>query len=72
MKEKDNVLVFEGTVLDICRDKFRVRVNEKMIILAVPSGKIRKAGINILVGDNVVVECSVYSPELGRITYRSK
>lgn len=69
---KDDALTFEGIVLDICKDKFRVQVNERQIILAVPSGKLRQSGIKVVVGDVVRVEVSPYDLSLGRIVYRIK
>ncbi len=52
---------------------FRVEVeigDDKHIILATISGKMRKHYIRILPGDNVLVEISPYDLSRGRIVYR--
>ena len=52
---------------------FRVEVEigeDKHIILATISGKMRKHYIRILPGDNVLVEISPYDLSRGRIVYR--
>lgn len=75
----DNIEM-DGIVIEICRGgKFKVRCEiqgpngkQEHIVLAHPSGKIRKFGITIVVGDLVQVEVSPYSLGLGRIVFRKK
>lgn len=65
-------LEFEGEVIESCKGKFRVKVNDGLVVLCTLSGKIRHNEVRILVGDKVKVETSIYSPVQGRITYRIK
>lgn len=52
---------------------FRVRLEEsKQLILAYLGGKMRQHSIEILAGDRVEVEMSVYDLSRGRIVYRHK
>ena len=70
---KEEVLETEGEVLSASRDaKFKVKLNNGVIIDCHVSGKIRKNFINILVGDKVTVVISKYDPTKGRITFRKK
>ena len=66
----------EGEVEEVCRGgHFKVRVrfgDADKVIMAYPSGKMRKFGINIVLGDRVKVEVSPYSLDKGRITFRNK
>lgn len=76
--EKEGIVSFVGTVEDITRDIFRVRVhlNEKsdekgsILVNCTQSGKIRKHQIVIIVGDVVDVEVSTHDFSRGRITFR--
>jgi translation initiation factor IF-1 len=69
---KEGILELEGVVEESIKDKFKVRISDEYVILATLSGKIRLSAIRILPGDKVKVEASVYSPTLGRITFRLK
>lgn len=68
----DNKLEFEGEVVDSCKGKFTVRVNNTFNVMCVLSGKIRMNSVKILVGDRVKIEVSVYDTSQGRIIYRIK
>lgn len=63
---------FEGEVIDSCKGKFMVRVNDSMNVMCVLSGKIRMNSVKILVGDCVKIEVSEYDTSQGRIIYRIK
>jgi len=65
-------LEFEGEVIDSCKGKFTVRVNNTFDVLCTLSGKIRMNSVKILVGDKVKIEVSEYDTSQGRITYRTK
>lgn len=65
-------LELQGIVIDTNKGKFRVQVNDSLIVLCTLSGKIRVKKIKILVGDKVTCEVSEYDTTLGRITYRHK
>ena len=52
---------------------FRVRLDESnQLILAYLGGKMRQHSIEILTGDRVEIEMSVYDLSRGRIVYRHK
>ena len=68
---KDDVIEMEGKVLEIIPGgQFKVELDNKCIVTAHVSGKIRMNYIRILPGDTVTIELSVYDLTRGRITYR--
>lgn len=71
MADRDR-LEFEGTVIDDCKGKFRVRITDTHVVSCTLSGKIRQNSVRILPGDRVKVECSIYDTMQGRIVYRMK
>lgn len=62
----------EGEVVDFCKGKFTVKINNSLSVLATLSGKIRQNEIKILLGDIVRVEVSEYDTSKGRIVTRIK
>ena len=70
---KEEGISVEGTVLEALPNAmFRVELENKHIVLAHVSGKMRMHFIRILPGDKVTVELSPYDLTRGRITYRYK
>ena len=70
---KDDVIEFEGTVIDALPNTlFKVQLPNGHIVTAHISGKLRMNYIRILPGDRVTVEVSVYDLTKWRITWRSK
>ena len=70
---KDGVIEVEGQVVEALPNAmFRVELENKHIVLATISGKMRMNFIRILPGDKVTVELTPYDLEHGRITYRYK
>ena len=70
---KDDVIEFEGTVVEVLPNAtFKVKLPNDMIVTAHISGNLRMNFIKILLGDKVTVEVSIYDPTKGRITWRSK
>ena len=71
---KEEGISVEGTVVEALPNAmFRVELdNNKHVVLAHVSGKMRMHFIRILPGDKVTVELSPYDLSRGRITYRSK
>ena len=70
---KDGVIEVEGQVVEALPNAmFRVELENKHIVLATISGKMRKNYIRILTGDKVTVEMTPYDLSKGRIIFRSR
>lgn len=70
---KEEGISVEGTVTEALPNAmFRVELENKHLVLAHVSGKMRMHFIRILPGDKVTVELSPYDLTRGRITYRYK
>lgn len=70
---KEENIEMQGTVLDtLPNTMFRVELENKHVIIAHISGKMRKNYIRILTGDKVIVELTPYDLSKGRITFRSR
>lgn len=73
MGKKEDIIELEGKVLEALPNAmFKVELENKHVILAHLSGKMRMHFIRILPGDRVTVEISPYDLTKGRITYRHK
>ena len=70
---KADVIEVEGTVLEkLPNAMFKVELENKHVVLAHISGKLRMNFIRILPGDKVTMEMSPYDLTKGRITWRDK
>jgi len=70
---KEDTIDLEGVVIDVLPNTmFRVRLTNDQIVTGHISGKMRKFGIKILLGDTVMVEFSPYDLSRGRIIRRQK
>jgi len=70
---KEEGISVEGTVIEgLPNAMFRGELENKHVVLAHVSGKMRMHFIRILPGDKVTVELSPYDLTRGRITYRYK
>ena len=70
---KQDVIEVEGIVLEsLPNAMFKVELQNKHVILAHVSGKLRMNYIRIVPGDKVKIEMSPYDLTRGRITWRSK
>ena len=70
---KEEPIKVDGKVLETLPNAmFKVELENKHVLLAHISGKMRMHFINILPGDPVTVEISPYDLSRGRITYRYK
>jgi translation initiation factor IF-1 len=70
---KDEPIEVQGKVVDTLPNAmFRVELENKHMVLAHVSGKMRMHFIKILPGDTVTVELSPYDLSRGRIIYRAK
>jgi translation initiation factor IF-1 len=68
---KDEIIEVRGRVLEsLPNGIFKIEIDNKYILTANISGKMRKYFIRILPGDDVLVELSSYNLNLGRIVYR--
>lgn len=73
MKERDSVIDVTGRITKILSGSmYNVQMDNGLEILGHLSGKMRKFGITIALGDKVQVELSPYDLTKGRITYRLK
>lgn len=72
MSKEENIEM-QGAVIDtLPNTMFRVELENKHIITAHISGKMRKNYIRILTGDKVTVELTPYDLTKGRIIFRSR
>ncbi|MBF0532097.1 MAG: translation initiation factor IF-1 [Candidatus Omnitrophica bacterium] len=70
---REDLIEVEGVIKEALPNAlFRVELENKHVVLAHISGKIRMNFIRILPGDKVKVELSPYDLTRGRITYRNK
>jgi translation initiation factor IF-1 len=71
---KEEGIKFDGTVTEVLPNAtFRVVLNDTQHkIIAYLGGKLRQHTINVLLGDRVQVEMSVYDNTKGRIIYRNQ
>ncbi len=70
---KQDVIEVEGIVREsLPNAQFRVELQNKHVILAHLSGKLRVNYIRIVPGDKVTVEMSPFDLTKGRITWRTK
>ena len=70
---KADVIEVEGVVLEkLPSAMFKVELENKHVVLAHISGKLRMNFIRILPGDKVTIELSPYDLDKGRIIWRDK
>ena len=70
---KEEPIKVQGKVIETLPNAmFKVELENKHVVLAHISGKMRMHFIKILPGDTVTVELSPYDLTRGRITYRVK
>ena len=67
---KEQKIEVEGTVIDVTHEIYKVELDNKIIITARVSGKIRMNMIRILAGDRVIVEMSPTDLTHGIIKFR--
>ena len=70
---KEEAIQMEGVVSEtLPNTTFRVELENRHLVTAHISGKMRKNYIRILKGDKVTVELTPYDLSKGRIVYRSR
>ena len=70
---KADVIEIEGVVVEkLPNAMFKVELENKHIVLATISGKLRMNYIRILPGDKVTMEMSPYDLSKGRIIWKDK
>jgi translation initiation factor IF-1 len=71
--KKSDVFEMKGVILEALPNfTFKVELENKQVILARVSGKMRSHLIKVIPGDRVIVEMSPYDLTKGRIIYRNK
>jgi len=71
---KDSYITIKGSVIEVLPgSRYRVEFEEnKHIVLAYLSGKMRQNRIKVVMGDIVDVEVNINDIDKGRISYRHK
>lgn len=70
---KEEAIEVEGTVVKaLSNAQFSIEIQNGHLVMAYPSGKMKKFFIKILPGDKVTVALSPYDLSRGRITFRHK
>ena len=70
---KQSAIEQDGTIVEsLSNAMFRVELQNKHVVLAHISGKLRMNYIRILPGDKVTIELSPYDLDKGRIIWRDK
>jgi translation initiation factor IF-1 len=70
---KEELLELDGVVDEVLPDsKYRVTLENGVVVNAYASGRMRKNHIRIIAGDRVTLELSVYDLSKGRINFRHK
>lgn len=68
---KEEHIELEGIVVEVLPNTmFRVRLTNDQIVIGYISGKMRKFGIKILLGDSVLIQFSPYDLSRGRVVRR--
>jgi translation initiation factor IF-1 len=67
---KEELIEFDGEVLELLPNSFRVKLENGHLIIAHTSGKMRKNRIRILAGDKIKVEMTPYDLTKGRVIHR--
>lgn len=67
---KEQKIEVEGKVIDVTHEVYKIELDNKLIVTARVSGKIRMNMIRILAGDRVTVEMSPTDLTHGIIKYR--
>ena len=68
---KEELIEMNGKVGEVLPDsRYRVSLENGHILVAYPSGRMRKHHLRILAGDRVALELSPYDLSKGRITFR--
>ena len=70
--KKEAGIEVQGMVEESSGSMYRVKIDQGPVVLAYPSGKMKKFRIKIVTGDRVKVELSPYDLSRGRITYRDR
>jgi translation initiation factor IF-1 len=70
---KDDIIVGSGKVMELLPNAlFKIELESGMSMLGHLAGKLRVNNINLILGDVVDIEISIYDPSKCRITYRHK
>jgi translation initiation factor IF-1 len=72
LSEKEAGIEVQGKIEESSGGMYRVRLDQGPVVLAYPSGKMKRFRIRMVTGDRVKVELSPYDLTRGRITYRDR
>lgn len=73
MSTKEAIIETIGEVIQILPNStFKVRLDNKAVILGHMCGKMKQNFISVLIGDKVTIEISKYDLTKGRVTFRHK
>ena len=72
LSEKEAGIEVQGRIEDSSGGMYRVKLDQGPVVLAYPSGKMKRFRIRMVTGDRVKVELSPYDLTRGRITYRDR
>ena len=70
MPKEDAIEVIATVIEPLPNAMFRVELDNKHLVLATISGKMRKRFVRLMVGDRVKMEMSPYDANKARITWR--
>jgi translation initiation factor IF-1 len=69
---KEETIEVQGQVIEVLPNTtFRVRLDNGHVAIGYISGKMRKFGIKVLLGDRVLIEFSPYDLNRGRVIRRN-
>ena len=72
LSDKEAGIEVQGRIEESSGGMYRVKLDQGPVVLAYPSGKMKRFHIRMVTGDRVKVELSPYDLTRGRITYRDK
>ena len=71
MAKSDDVLEFEGQIIDVLPGQsFKVELENGHVVVCYTSGRLRENRIRLVLGDQVRIEMTPYDMTKGRVTYR--
>jgi translation initiation factor IF-1 len=69
---KEDRLIFNGVVVQVLREHFKVRLETGQEVMCTLTGNIRRNNVRVLLNDSVQVEISAFDIGKGRIVRRER